>query len=48
MLGKIYLENNINSKTIAKKTNIIWWQKKNGTNCGIFVIKKESHNNNFK
>ena len=35
ILGKIYFENIANNKAKAKKTNIIWWVKKKGTNCGI-------------
>lgn len=36
ILGNIYFENNDNNKAKAKNTNVIWWAKKNGTNCGIY------------
>lgn len=32
ILGNIYLENNDNNNAKAKKTNIIWCEKKKGTN----------------
>ena len=37
ILGNIYFENNDNNNANAKKTNIIWWEKKKGTNCGINI-----------
>jgi len=45
ILGNIYFENNDNNKPKAKNTNIIWWAKKKGTNCGIKInIPNMSHN----
>lgn len=45
ILGSIYFENNDNNKAKAKNTNIIWWVKKKGTNCGILYNPIISHNN---
>ena len=38
MLGSMYFENNVNNNANAKKTNVIWCVKKNGTNCGIKIF----------
>jgi capsular polysaccharide biosynthesis protein len=49
ILGRIYFENNDNNNPKAKNTNIIWCEKKKGTNCGIkmnYLIISKSHNKN--
>ena len=37
ILGNIYFENNDNNNAKAKNTNIIWCEKKKGTNWGIKI-----------
>jgi hypothetical protein len=37
-LGSKYFENNDNNNARAKKTNVIWCEKKKGTNWGIKYI----------
>jgi len=38
-LGNKYLENKANNTIKAKNTNVIWCEKKKGTNCGITNIE---------